>query len=117
MPREFGRNIRIAEAIRRITAPHLTSLARDYALGMISITNVAVAGDLSTAKIAVSVLGNSAESEVLRKLRAHLPQLRTVVARELRLKKIPMLYLEEDRTMARGARIAELLNPPKNRAP
>jgi ribosome-binding factor A len=113
MPREFGRNVRIADAIQRIAAPLLTTTARDLGVGMVTITGVEVASDLTVAKLLVSILGNRSETDVLPTLRALLPSLRTAVARELRLKKVPMLRLEEDRTVARSARIAELLKSPK----
>lgn len=112
MPREFTRNVRIAEAIRRIAAPLLTAIARDQALGMISITNVEVTGDLTTAKLFVSVLGNPSEADVISQLRAYLPKIRSALAREIRLKKFPVLHLAQDSSIALGAHIAELLKPP-----
>lgn len=113
MAREFTRNVRIAEAIRRITAPEVDALARAAGLGMVTITEVDVASDLSVACIFVSVLSNHADSPKLDALRLALPRLRSKVAQELRLKKMPKLTLEFDPSVARSARISELLAPPR----
>lgn len=113
MPREFGRNVRIAEAIQRIAAPLLTAIAREKKLGMVTITDVEVAGDLTLARIFVGVLGTPAETDAMGELRAMLPRIRTAVAQDLRLKKVPNLKLAEDTSAARSVRIAELLKGPK----
>ncbi|MSR13550.1 MAG: 30S ribosome-binding factor RbfA [Gammaproteobacteria bacterium] len=115
MPREFTRNVRIAEAIRRITAPEIDSLARAAGLGMVTITDVNVASDLSIACIYVSVYGTSSAPTKLEPLRDALPQLRSKVAHELRLKKMPKLIFELDKSVSHGARISELLSSPKSR--
>jgi ribosome-binding factor A len=117
MPREFGRNVRIAEAIRRIAAPLLAALAREKKLGMVTITEVVVASDLSIAKIFVSVLGNPGDVDAMGELRARLPQIRSAVAQDLRLKKVPSLKLSEDSSAARSVHLSELLKAPKPRNP
>jgi ribosome-binding factor A len=109
MPREFGRNVRIAEEMRRVLAPVLTDIARDVGAGMVTITDVEVARDLSVARIFVSVLGAGAPRSVLEELRAHLPQMRARVAQALRMKKTPALVMDLDESATRGARISELL--------
>ncbi|MEN9726633.1 MAG: hypothetical protein RL434_999, partial [Pseudomonadota bacterium] len=40
MPKEYGRNLRIAEAIQRIAAPCVAALAREHRWGMVTITAV-----------------------------------------------------------------------------
>jgi ribosome-binding factor A len=115
MPREFTRNVRIAEAIKRITAPEVNALARDAGLGMVTITDVEVASDLTIACIYVSVYGGVEQANKFDTLREALPQLRSKVAHELRLKKMPKLTLELDDSAARSVRIAELLTPPRSR--
>ncbi len=116
MPREFPRHVRIAQAIHRILAPEFTRLARAAGVGMTTITDVTVASDLSVATLFVSVYGEQAKSAALEPLRAALPQMRSLIARDLRLKKVPTLVLEFDETVARGARISELLASRPTRA-
>lgn len=115
MPREFTRSVRVAEAIRRITAPEVDTLARATGLGLVTITDVEVASDLTVACIYVSVYDDSSAPTKLDRLREALPQLRSKVAHELRLKKMPKLIIELDKSVAHGARISALLAPPRNR--
>lgn len=117
MPREFGRNVRIADAIQRIAAPLLTALAREKRLGMVTLTGVEVASDLTLARLFVSVLGTADPGDAIAELRAVLPQVRTAVAQDLRLKKVPALKLTEDNSAERSIRIAELLKEPRSREP
>lgn len=109
MPREFGRNLRVADAIQRIAAPSLAALARENALGMVTLTAVEVAPDMTVARLRVSLMGHPDPREVMEVLRARLPEIRSQVAHDLPLKKVPALQVVEDRSIAQGARISELL--------
>ena len=114
MAREFSRNVRVAESIKRALAPVLNSLARENGLGMATVTAVDVAPDLSQARVFVSIFGDdAAQAAGLAKLNHHAHALRQEIARELRLKKLPAVHLELDRGGARSARISELLNESK----
>jgi len=113
MPREFGRNVRIADAIQRVAAPLVTALAREHKMGMVTITGVDVAADLTVAHLFVSVLGAPPDMDAIGLLREALPRIRTAVAQELRLKKVPALKLSVDSSAERSVRIAELLRTPK----
>ena len=82
MPREFPRHVRVAENIRRVLAEPLMRAGRDAGVGMLTITHVDLAPDLTQAKVAVSALAvtePAALTELLRDLR---PSMRQVVARE-----------------------------------
>lgn len=110
MPREFKRKVRIAESIKRLLAEPLTLAGRDAGIGLLTVTEVEVPADLSTAKVFVSAFGGNATREVvialLHDLRA---EMRQIIARDLRLKMAPMLFFELDDSIANGARINELL--------
>lgn len=107
--REFGRNLRIADTIQRILAPLIADEARDHRWGMVTLTHVDVAPDMTTARLHVSIMGGTDPGVVLAALRERLPVLRTAVARSLPLKKVPALQVLEDQSIAQGARIADLL--------
>lgn len=109
MPKEYGRNLRIAEAIQRIAAPAVAALAREHRWGMVTITDVEVAADMTVARLFVSVMGHPDPGSVLAGLREALPDIRSAVARDLPLKKVPALQVAEDKSIAQGARISELL--------
>lgn len=110
MPREFPRHIRIAENIKRLLAEPLMRAARDAGCGFLTVTNVIVARDLSSARVLVSAFPGQltrAQFDALKEQRA---PMRSLVARDLRLKKVPVLYFEIDETIAKAARIGELLS-------
>jgi ribosome-binding factor A len=77
---------------------------------MLTVTDVDVASDLSTATVYVSAFGTSASREqimgALRELRG---DMRQRIARDLRMKKVPTVHFALDDSIATGARISELL--------
>lgn len=110
MPKEYPRRIRVAESIKRLLAEPLALAARDGGLGMLTVTDVDVAPDLSTATVFVSTFGTSAtDSQILGVLRELRGPMRQRIGRDLSMKKIPALQFAIDDSIARGARISELL--------
>lgn len=110
MPKEYPRKIRVAESIKRLLAEPLAQAARDGGLGMLTVTDVDVASDLSSATVYVSAFGTSASREqimgALRELRG---DMRQRIARDLRMKKVPTVHFALDDSIATGVRISELL--------
>lgn len=111
MPREFPRKVRVAESIKRLLAEPLAQAGRDAGLGMLTVTDVDVASDLSSATVYVSAFGAQASKErVLEALRDLRADMRQRIARELRMKKVPAIRFALDDSIANGARISELLS-------
>ena len=110
MPREFPRNVRIAENIKRLLAEPLMRAARDAGCGFLTVTRVIVASDLSSARVLVSAFPGQLSRAQLDSLKGQRVPMRTLIARDLRLKKVPVLYFEIDESIAKAARIGELLN-------
>lgn len=110
MPREFSRSVRIAESIKRVLAEPVMRAGRDGGIGMLTVTRVIVASDLSTARVLVSAFSVPEGRSPLDRLKDMRPLMRQLIARELQLKKIPIIYVELDETMATAARIGELLS-------
>lgn len=110
MSREFPRKVRVAESIKRLLAEPLALAGRDAGLGMLTVTDVELASDLSNATVYVSAFGTQASKErildVLRDLRS---DMRQRIARDLRMKKVPAVHFALDDSIATGARISELL--------
>lgn len=88
-------------AIPQVKDPRVAS-------AIVSVSAAEVSGDLSTAKIYLSVLDGDAD-EVLRGMRAAHGFLRTFLAREINLRKTPSLSFVQDRAAEHGSHIAELL--------
>ncbi len=102
---------RINHLLQQEIAELLTRELKDPRLGvMVSITAVETSPDLRTAKVFVSIYGSEAESEkALEALRGAAGFLRRELSARLRMKQVPVLIFERDRSIERGARIAQLL--------
>jgi len=102
---------RLNDQIRDELAELLSREARDPRLfGVISITGVETAPDLTTSRIYVSVLGDEKEAEeTLATIRRATSFFRRELAARLNLRRTPELEFRLDRTIAEGARIQELL--------
>ena len=104
-----NRAARVSKAIKEELASLLRSL-RDPRIGFASIVDVETSSDLRYAKIYVSVLGDQrAASETLRSLEKTSGFFRGEIGRKLGLRYAPEISFHLDQTMARGARIQELL--------
>ncbi len=102
---------RVNHLLQQEIADLLTRELKDPRLGvMVSITGVETSPDLRTAKVFVSIYGSETESErALEALRGAAGFLRRELSARLRMKQVPALIFERDRSIERGARIAELL--------
>jgi ribosome-binding factor A len=102
---------RVAEAIRVEIATFLGEGAKDPRLvGLITVTGVDVTRDLRHAKVFVSVMGTDAErAATVDALEGMAGHLRSRLARVLSLRVAPSLSFKVDESVARAARIEELL--------
>jgi ribosome-binding factor A len=102
---------RVNHLLQQEIAELLTRELKDPRLGvMVSITGVETSPDLRTAKVFVSIYGSETESEqALEALRGAAGFLRRELSARLRMKQVPALVFERDRSIERGARIAQLL--------
>lgn len=84
---------------------------KDPRIGFASITGVEVTKDLSYAKVFVSVMGTPEEQrETMRGLRHAAGFLRHELAQRLTIRHVPEITFELDESIARGARVIELLD-------
>lgn len=103
------RTLRINEAVREVLNRALSQVKDPrVAAGFVSVSACEVAGDLSTAKVYLSILSSDTE-QVLSGMRAAHGFLRTFLARELNLRRTPALVFLRDRSAESGAHVAELL--------
>jgi len=110
MPDNSRRMHRLNDQIRDELAELLRSARDDRLHGLISITGVETAPDLSTSRIFVSVLGDEKEAQkTLAHIRRAASFFRRELATRLNLKRTPELDFRLDRSIADGARIEELL--------
>ena len=76
---------------------------------MISITGVEVTQDLQKAKVYVSFLEDDAQKEIMQRLRKAARYFRREIAERINLRRTPELEFVYDPSIARGARVLQLL--------
>ena len=102
---------RINEDIQRVMASLLRNI-KDPRVnqGMISVTAVDTAGDLSSAKVYLSVFGLQSEKEFMKGLKSASGFLRRELGQSLSLRHTPQLIFELDKSIEHGSRINTILN-------
>lgn len=103
---------RVAEAIRREVSQMLISGIKDdrVGMGMVSVTDVDVSGDLQHAKIFVSVYGTSeARAATMAGLRSATGYVRSELGQRVGLRRTPEVIFIEDASIERGSRVLSLL--------
>jgi ribosome-binding factor A len=104
---------RVAELIRREVGQLLLSGIKDdrVGVGMVSVTDVEVAGDLQHAKIFVSIYGSDeARASAMAGLKSATGFVRSELGQRIRLRRTPEIIFVEDRSIERGTKILSLLN-------
>ena len=105
------RILRLNELIREEIAEMLRRDVRDPRLSaLITITEVETSPDLTLSRVYVSVLGSDEETAaVLRALQRAARYLRREIMPRVHLRRMPQLEFRLDPSLARGARVMELL--------
>ena len=104
---------RVASMIRREISEMLIGGIKDERVsqGMVSVTNVEVAGDLQHCKIFVSVFGSDEDrSEAMAGLKSATPFVKGELGRRLKMRRTPDLLFVLDRGLERGTTVLGLLN-------
>lgn len=111
MPREFGRNKRVAELIKKELA---VLIQRQYSIndfGMITLSAVDVSPDLANAKIFITCLETSkSHDEVITALNNQAGHFRHELSMSIISRKIPHLYFEFDESVERGQHLTSLID-------
>ena len=104
---------RVAELIKREVSQMLLSGIKDDRVGsgIVSVTDVQVAGDLQHAKIFVSIYGTSeAKAETMAGLKSATGFVRSELGQRIRLRRTPEVIFLEDSSLERGDKVLSLLN-------
>jgi ribosome-binding factor A len=103
------RTDRVAGEVKAAVAHLFQNEFSDLADGLITVTNVRMAMDLRSGRVYLSMLGGSLKPvEVLKRIKEVAPQLRSGVARQVRLKFAPELFYYFDDTQEEVAKIEEI---------
>ncbi len=105
-PAAYPRTARVNEVLREVVAEALERLAdTDDRLRLLTVTSVDITPDLSRATVYLSSLP-AAAVEALAEQRT---QLQRTIARQVRMKRTPLLVFESDPAVAHGLRVEEIL--------
>jgi ribosome-binding factor A len=109
-----GRRVsRVSELIKREISQMLLQGIKDERVGggMVSVTDVAVSGDLQHAKIFVSIYGtDEVREQTMAGLQSATSYIRGQLGHRLSLRRTPEVLFVEDRSLERGTRVLSLLN-------
>ena len=104
---------RVAELIKREVRQMLFNGIKDdrVGMGMVSVTDVDVSGDLQHAKIFVSIYGTKeAKAETMAGLKSATGYVRSELGARVRLRRTPEVLFVEDSSIERGTKVLSLLN-------
>jgi ribosome-binding factor A len=108
MAKEFSRSNRIAEQMRRELADLLQFEVKDPRVGMVTIIEVEVTGDMEHAKVFYSAqAGTPALQAGLEKSAGFL---RTQLAKRMLLRKVPQLHFVYDSSIDYGMKMGKLID-------
>ena len=113
------RKRRVNEAIKQVLSDTIPTL-KDPRIGFVTVTGVDATKDFQQATVYVSVLGPERERErTLEGLTAARGVLQASVARELRLRRTPVLAFAYDQGVERGVRLTQMIDElaPEDPAP
>jgi ribosome-binding factor A len=110
MTRSNHRIERVNAIIREILSEIVLKDVKDPRLGLVTVTGVTTAADLSAAKVHFSVMGDNEQRQAsLKILRGASGYMRHTIARDLDMKVAPELRWVYDDSLDRAFRIAEVL--------
>lgn len=109
MPKTFHRTDRVSAQIRRDLGTLVHAIVREHGLPSVSVSDVEVTRDMAHAKVFVTALMPERSAEAVQGLRELAGELRTGLARAMKLRHVPELHFHYDDSVDRGERIDNLL--------
>lgn len=101
---------RVNEQLKREISRIVLREVKDPRVGAVTVTRVSAAPDLTFARVYVQLLGEpSARRDTLDGLEAATPFIRRLLGQRIRMRRVPELRFEQDRSLEHAMRIEELL--------
>lgn len=101
---------RVNEQLKREISRIVVGEVKDPRVGAVTVSRVSAAPDLTLARVFVQLLGTEEErAATLDGLEAATPFIRVTLGQRLRMKRVPELRFERDRSLEHAMRIEELL--------
>jgi ribosome-binding factor A len=109
--REFKRQDRLRDQIKREVADILLYTVKNPKLGFVTVTGVEVSKDLKYAKVFYTAMGSNVEkAQSARTLERVKGVIRAELGKRLKLRSIPILSFHIDRSLDYGEKIDSLLD-------
>jgi ribosome-binding factor A len=111
-----GRPQKVADLIQRELSDLLRRDVRDPHVGMVTLTSVDVAPDLSHAKVFFTILDKQKQGETTKALQRAAGFLRSQLSHRMNMYTTPALRFVYDESVERGDRLSRLIDsvvPPK----
>jgi ribosome-binding factor A len=106
----YPRTARLNESLREVIAEALTRID-DENLHMVTITSIDVDPEMNRAIVYFdSLLGEDGDADILAALAGHRVRLQSIVGREVRARKTPILSFRPDETIRAAERIERILH-------
>ena len=111
MAKEFSRARRVGQQLQREVAMILQREIKDPRIGMVTVSDVDVSGDLQHARVYVTFLNNDAESieTGLKGLSEASGYIRLLLGKAMRLRIVPELTFFYDNSLVEGMRMSNLV--------
>ena len=107
---DFGRSVRVADQIQRELAVLVARELADPRVGIVTISGVDLSPDLRNARVLITP-GRDTDGDASTTALNHAAGfLRSRLARRVRLRRLPRLVFEHDRTLERALRIDALID-------
>jgi ribosome-binding factor A len=101
---------RVNESVRAVVAETIGGL-QDPRIGLVTVTGVSVSPDLHDARVYVSVFGSEKKrAATMRALESARGVVQGSLARQLSMKRTPLLTFEYDQTVEEGVRLTKLID-------
>jgi ribosome-binding factor A len=111
MPREYGRNRRVADLIQRELAAVIQRELDPSRVGMLTISGVDVSPDLTQARVHFTCIGGRmGHAQLASELNAMAGHFRHHLAGALTMRSVPRLEFRFDESVERGSRVSELID-------
>lgn len=112
MAREFKRSARVASQMQKELAIILQQGIKDPRIGFITVNEVELSKDLTTAKIYITALGadEQGQKDNIVWLNDAAPYIRSEMGRRMRLRSVPYIKFYYDNSFETGMRVSELLS-------
>jgi ribosome-binding factor A len=107
--KSFHRTDRVSAQLRREVGKLVHEAVREYGLPSVSVSDVEVSRDLAHAKVFVTALQAERSVEAVKALKELSRELRTELARRVKMRHVPELHFHYDDSVDRGERIEALL--------